>query len=114
MVTTHFMDEAEHCDEIGFIFEGNLLTSDTPTNLKKSLPGTLLAIPTTDPMALFTELAAGNERYLDVYPCGASLHVLAAPSQVGKLAVYRPEVIDPTLEDVFVHLVKTHRKEAVA
>lgn len=35
MVTTHFMDEAEHCDEIGFIFEGNLIGSDTPDNLKK-------------------------------------------------------------------------------
>ncbi|MDF2569944.1 MAG: ybhF 1, partial [Sporomusa sp.] len=25
MVTTHFMDEAEHCDAIGFIYEGNLI-----------------------------------------------------------------------------------------
>jgi ABC-2 type transport system ATP-binding protein len=23
MVTTHFMDEAEHCDRLGFIFQGN-------------------------------------------------------------------------------------------
>ncbi|MDR7866069.1 MAG: ABC transporter ATP-binding protein [Sporomusaceae bacterium] len=114
MVTTHFMDEAEHCDEIGFIFEGALLTSDTPTNLKKNLPGTLLAIPTPEPMALLAELEGGDDPFLDVYPFGSSLHVLAAPGQEGRLATYGPAVIDPSLEDVFVYLVKSHRKEAVA
>ncbi len=114
MVTTHFMDEAEHCDEIGFIFEGTLLTSDSPTNLKKSLPGSLLAIPTPEPMALLAELEAGGRPYLDVYPFGASLHVLAAPDKVDAFAAYRPAVIPPSLEDIFVYLVKSHRKEAVA
>jgi ABC-2 type transport system ATP-binding protein len=114
MVTTHFMDEAEHCDEIGFIFEGTLLTSDTPSNLKKSLPGTLLAIPTPEPMALLAELEAGADRFLDVYPFGTSIHVLAAPEQAGRLDAYGPAVIAPSLEDVFVYLVKSHRKEAVA
>ena len=33
MVTTHFMDEAEHCDKIGFIYEGSLIADDTPGNL---------------------------------------------------------------------------------
>ena len=114
MVTTHFMDEAEHCDEIGFIFEGALLTSDTPTNLKQNLPGTLLAIPTPDPMALLDELEGGADPFLDVYPFGASVHVLAAPGQADRLASYAPAVIDPSLEDVFVYLVKSHRKEAIA
>ncbi len=114
MVTTHFMDEAEHCDEIGFIFEGTLLTSDTPSNLKKTLPGTLLSIPTQAPMALLAELEAGPDRFLDVYPFGTSLHVLAAPGQEGRLAAHGPTVIAPSLEDVFVYLVKSHRKEAVA
>jgi ABC-2 type transport system ATP-binding protein len=114
MVTTHFMDEAEHCDEIGFIFEGTLLTSDSPTNLKKSLPGSLLTIPTPEPMELLAELEAGERTYLDIYPFGASLHVLAAPGAVDGFAAYSPAVIPPSLEDVFVYLVKSHRKEAVA
>lgn len=113
MVTTHFMDEAEHCDEIGFIFEGRLLTSDTPTNLKKSLPGVLLSIPTAKPMALLDEIGAQGG-YLDAYPFGASLHVLAAPEAAGNFAGYDPATISPTLEDVFVYLVKSHRKELVA
>ncbi|TJX13410.1 ABC transporter ATP-binding protein [Tissierella creatinini] len=35
LVTTHYMDEAEHCNTIGFIYYGNLLTLDTPNNMKK-------------------------------------------------------------------------------
>jgi len=34
LVTTHYMDEAESCDAVGFIFKGELLTVDTPENLK--------------------------------------------------------------------------------
>lgn len=36
LVTTHYMDEAESCDTVGFIFKGELLTVDTPENLKSS------------------------------------------------------------------------------
>ena len=34
LVTTHFMDEAEHCNRIAFIKQGNLLGYGTPLDLK--------------------------------------------------------------------------------
>jgi ABC-2 type transport system ATP-binding protein len=37
IVTTHFMDEAERCDELMFLLDGRLIAQDTPLNLKKSL-----------------------------------------------------------------------------
>lgn len=37
LVTTHYMDEAEHCNTIGFIYYGNLLTLATPNNMKDSI-----------------------------------------------------------------------------
>lgn len=114
MVTTHFMDEAEHCDEIGFIFEGNLIANDSPSKLKRQLPGTLLSIPTDEPMSLLGELEKSQLPYLDIYPFGASLHVLVAPDGPEHYAAYPYEIIQPTLEDVFVYLVKNHRKEAQA
>jgi ABC-2 type transport system ATP-binding protein len=114
MVTTHFMDEAEHCDEIGFIFEGNLIASDTPDNLKKILPGTLLEIPTAEPMKLLETLEAAKTNYLDIYPSGANLHVLVEAGQLADFTSYQYNTIAPSLEDVFVYLVKSHRKEMVA
>ena len=36
LVTTHYMDEAESCDMIGFIFNSKLLVIDTPQNMIKS------------------------------------------------------------------------------
>ena len=114
MVTTHFMDEAEHCDEIGFIFEGNLIASDTPDNLKKIIPGTLVEIPTPGPMELLETLEESTVEYLDIYPAGASLHVLLKSDDISSLSGYAYEIIAPSLEDVFVYLVKSYRRELVS
>ena len=35
-ITTHYMEEAERCNNIGFIFNGILMAADTPANFKKS------------------------------------------------------------------------------
>ncbi|MTI67814.1 MAG: ABC transporter ATP-binding protein [Firmicutes bacterium] len=39
LVTTHYMDEAESCDEIAFIFGGKILTQGTPNKLIKQKKG---------------------------------------------------------------------------
>lgn len=39
IVTTHFLDEAEYCDKVFIINKGRMVAYDTPRNLKQSLPG---------------------------------------------------------------------------
>lgn len=113
MVTTHFMDEVEHCDSIGFIYEGSLIADDTPANLKRDLPGMLLEISTQDPMGLVGKLLSGDQAVLDVYPYGTSVHVLIEEKDIDQYQNYEYQVITPSLEDVFVHYVKAKRKELV-
>jgi len=110
MVTTHFMDEAEHCDRIGFIHEGELIADDTPGNLKKILPGILLEIPSANPMALMQSVQERNLPAFDVYPYGTSLHVLVHPAELIHYAGYEHRQIEPSLEDVFVYYVKSRRR----
>lgn len=111
MVTTHFMDEAEHCDAIGFIFEGSLIADDHPANLKQSIPGIVLEIPHDQPISLLEELTKSNTPVLDSYPFGTSVHVLIAQQNQHYFNSYPHQIITPSLEDVFVHYVKTQRKE---
>ena len=114
MVTTHYMDEAEHCDEIGFIFEGKLIASDTPSGLKQAIPGRMLRIKTSDPMELMAELTRRGLPMLDVYAHGAGLHIRTKESDLREFASFQGKLIQPSLEDVFVHYVKERRQEVAA
>ena len=114
MVTTHFMDEAEHCDEIGFIFEGKLIATDTPSGLKQSIPGRLLKISSTDPIEMMTELTRQGLPMLDVYAQGAAVHLRVAEADLPQYAKFQGKLIQPSLEDVFVHFVKQKRQEVAA
>lgn len=47
-LTTHYMDEAEHCDRIGIIDYGKIIALDTPEALKSQVGGDVVRIKTED------------------------------------------------------------------
>ncbi len=64
LVTTHYMDEAELCQRIGFISQGRLVALDTPARLKQTqMRGDVLEINAGNPeVALRVLQAAQAER----------------------------------------------------
>ncbi len=59
-LTTHYMDEAEHCDRIAIIDHGKIVAIDTPEALKASIGKDRVQIQTADNQAAIAELADRN------------------------------------------------------
>ena len=110
VLTTHYMEEAERCDRVGFVHQGKLVTVGPPAALKAEIGGDVVVIDTADPERLRAriaqrfgcepqvvdgmlrvELPRGHEFVRDV--------VEAFPSDVRAITFGKP-----TLEDVFVHV----------
>ena len=114
MVSTHYMDEAERCHEIAYIFNGKLIARGTGDAV---IAGSgLVTFEAEGPRAdrLSRELAAKPGVDMAA-PFGEALHVsgtdraaLEAAIQPYRRDPYRWTEVQPTLEDVFIHLMRTH------
>jgi len=108
LLTTHLMDEAEHCDRLGIIDRGRLVALGTPDTLRSSVGGDCLTIRTANPRGLAERIssrfgvtprqmdhelriehAAGHELLRDL--------VVAFPEEISAVSLSKP-----TLEDVFI------------
>ena len=123
-VTTHYMDEAEHCQRVGFISQARLVALGSPSDLKaQSMHGQVLEISCSDPaLALRLLHQAQAEGLLAVDEMalyGAQVHVVmpdveqARPTILsllaqGGLVIEGADLIAPTLEDVFISNVREH------
>ncbi|MHB8836387.1 MAG: ATP-binding cassette domain-containing protein [Candidatus Methylomirabilia bacterium] len=115
-VTTHYMDEAEHCDRLGMIYGGRLVALGSPRELKGAhREGALLEVR-ADPLMQALAVAGGVPGVREAAVFGSGLHVTvdddeAAGPLRGALEGAGVRVsgiapIRPTLEDVFVSLVE--------
>jgi ABC-2 type transport system ATP-binding protein len=123
LVTTHYMDEAELCQRIGFISQGKLVAIDTPARLKQTrMRGDVLEIAVSDPDAALQALkAAQASRSLpldEVALYGAQIHAVVPSAETCRepvralltaagIPVRSIDWIAPTLEDVFISSVQT-------
>ncbi len=111
-VTTHYMDEAEHCNRIALIIAGKIIALDTPQGLKEKLPYTIVKIVTDSYLTAYNIL--NNAHFvIEAALFGTDLHVVLEKqfknfSLIKKLLQSHNihdatiETILPTLEDVFV------------
>ena len=121
-VTTHYMDEAERCSHVGYIYMARLIVCGEPDELKQmpdvSPPGTRRLDVTCDHVttALQTMRQVPGVQSATVF--GQSMHLLVSDDitrarieeRLRSVGIAKSEIheIGPSLEDVFVSLTAKH------
>lgn len=119
-VTTHYMDEAERCTHVGYIYFSRMIANGTPGDLKEMPAVTPAGLERMRVMCDRQPQAMGYinalEYVRDATIFGDSLHVLAEEGSGERLRAalidrgfghVHVDTIPPSLEDVFVTLTRT-------
>lgn len=116
LVTTHYLDEAEHCNELALIYGGKILAHGTPESLKRApANGVTVEIVSSENVAIL-DAVEPLPFVVSAGLYGATLHVTvkrdedvasldAALSRAGLRALTTTR-ITPSLEDVFAGIVR--------
>jgi ABC-2 type transport system ATP-binding protein len=116
-VTTHYMDEAEHCDTLALIYGGRVVATGSPGTLKsRYMSRALLEVVAGDLMGAYAALK-GDPRLGGVALFGNALHVVADDETAARaciaerlgrqqIALLGVERIEPSLEDAFVAIIE--------
>jgi ABC-2 type transport system ATP-binding protein len=116
-VTTHYLDEAEYCNDIRLIHAGRIVAGGSPQELKtKVIQNPILEVATDRPVEAM-EILQKEPWVIDTSIFGTSLHVGVGDEEEGRrlvrerldqagIAVLRIDRILPSLEDVFIHKIE--------
>jgi ABC-2 type transport system ATP-binding protein len=122
LVTTHYLEEAEQCNRLGFMVAGELVAEGTPRGVKEAQGGHLLEFLVDDPQSAADLLRWEEKDRWRVSLFGDRLHVIVDQDAekgkrdtVAKLAAAGIQVRDAyeqpySLEDVFIVVVEKARR----
>ena len=117
--STSYLDEAERCNRIGLIYQGELLIADTPSAVKAQMGRTVLELRLEDHRKGM-KMLEGNESLHNLVLSGDKIHVLVNDPREGErvirevLKAERMEILGlievrPSLEDVFVSIIRERK-----
>jgi ABC-2 type transport system ATP-binding protein len=117
-LSTAYMDEAERAHRVGLMHQGRLLVADTPQAIKGAFTGELLEVRAedlraarrvveADPIARQV-LAMGDRLMVTVDDRAAAQKILAQALSAAGLGGVSLAPAEPTLEDLFVQIVRQH------
>lgn len=122
LVTTHYMDEAEHCQDLAFIQRGNLVAKGPPEEIKiTQMHGDVVEIDCNNDADRAIPLLRGLNVFDEVALYGALIHVVTdnAAEHIPliektltdhSLTVTSIDRIAPSLEDVFISSAREAEK----
>lgn len=117
-VTTHYMDEVEHCDRIALMSRGRIAALDSPEALKRdAIGGELWRVQSSATLGALRRALGDDAAVLDIQPFGVVFHVLLKSGtqdaarriceSAGRqgVVISQMTLIKPTLEDVFIAVI---------
>ena len=108
LLTTHILEEADRCDRLVLLHQGNIVAQGSPAELRSSIGGDVVVLATPDPQALAASIterfhlktsARDGEVRVEIENGHRFIAevVEAFPGAVSSVGLHKP-----TLEDVFV------------
>ena len=117
-VTTHYLDEAEYCNDIMLIQAGKIIAGGSPKELKtKYLKNPIIEVDCSNPF-LGLEIIENKDWLNEVSMFGLHLHLNVKDEKKGldnikklfssnNIKINSIQKITPSLEDVFIHLIES-------
>ena len=116
-VTTHYLDEAEHCQSLAFIHLGRIVARGAPQEIKETImKGEVMEIDCADPDVALSTLR-DSSHFDEVALYGALIHVVGQDLETHRSTIEQllgdkavqirsMDIIAPSLEDVFISSIK--------
>lgn len=116
-LTTPYMDEAERCNRVALMNKGKIISLDTPKNIKTAINKSVIEIicsPVREAYKLISEKLKievqiyGDRLNIVTENAGIDLPAIENVLESSSLKVIDKRIIPPSLENVFIHLVKNN------
>lgn len=122
IVTTHYLEEAEHCNRIAFMSNGEIIAEGTPNDIKNSQQGTVqelsVDLPQKANFVLKTKLESwrvtlfGNKLHLTLDNPNTEIPEIYAILRENNIKVFALRQIPFSLEDSFISIIKRSNEKA--
>ena len=114
-MTTPYLDEAERCNRVALMHQGKVISLDTPSKIKSSLQRNTLEIISSDIKKTYDVLR--NEKDIEAQIFGDRINIMIQDYekefskiesllQKNGIAITSRRLIAPSLENVFIYLIK--------
>ncbi|HRP91933.1 MAG: ABC transporter ATP-binding protein [Ignavibacteriaceae bacterium] len=113
-MTTPYLDEAERCNRIALMNKGEIISWDTPKNVKASLKAQIVEIVCSPIREAYSIIKANTDFEVQMYGDRLNValqnydndyHVLEKLLVDNKIQIVDNRIITPSLENVFIHLI---------
>ncbi len=113
-MTTPYLDEAERCNRIALMNNGEIISWDTPKNVKASLKGQIVEIVCSPIRDAYNVIKSNTNYEVQMYGDRLNVALKSYDDEYAKLEKLLTEnniqivdhrVITPSLENVFIHLI---------